>query len=101
MPEPIAVRAKISTRWGMDLASAKLAPAAILGSDRWRSRRLLRRRGQDQLPRAGRQPADEVSIMWLVTSHCAARGLPLGRALIGKPVMMKALASIQLSSSEV
>jgi hypothetical protein len=44
----------------------------------------------------GGNPADKVSIMWLVTSHCAARGLPLGRALI----MMKALAGIQLSSSE-
>jgi hypothetical protein len=48
----------------------------------------------------GGNQADQVSIMWLETSHCAARGLPLGRALIGKPVMMKAIAGIQLPGSE-
>ena len=43
---------------------------------------------------------DRVSIMRLEKSRCVARRWPIGRRVIGKPVMMKAIAGIPLSSNE-
>jgi hypothetical protein len=38
--------------------------------------------------------------MRLEKSRCVARRWPTGRAVVGKPMMMKAIAGIPLSSNE-
>ena len=48
----------------------------------------------------GGNQGDRVSIMRLEKSRCVARRWPTGRAVVGKPMMMKAIAGIPLSSNE-
>ncbi|WP_380787220.1 TIGR02594 family protein [Sphingomonas sp. R86521] len=99
---PIAVRAKAWATWGANLAAAKLAPGAVLVFERAGGGHVGFYVGEDQACYhvLGGNQGDRVSIMRLEKSRCVARRWPLGRAVVGKPSFMKAIAGVPLSRDE-
>jgi uncharacterized protein (TIGR02594 family) len=98
----IAVRAKAWATWGANLAADRLAPGAVLVFDRSGGGHVGFYVGEDQTSYhvLGGNQGDRVSIMRLEKGRCVARRWPIGRPVIGKPVMMKAIAGIPLSRNE-
>lgn len=99
---PIAVRAKAWATWGSNLAAAKLAPGAVLVFERVGGGHVGFYVGEDQACYhvLGGNQGDRVSIMRLEKSRCVARRWPASRAVIGNPVMMKAIAGVPRSTNE-
>lgn len=99
---PIAVRAKAWSSWGANLAAANLVPGAVLVFKRAGGGHVGFYVGEDLTSYhvLGGNQGDRVSIMSLERGRCVARRWPNGRAVIGKPVKMKAIAGIPLSSNE-
>jgi uncharacterized protein (TIGR02594 family) len=99
---PIAVRARAWATWGANLAAAKLAPGAVLVFERAGGGHVGFYVGEDQTSYyvLGGNQGDKVSIMRLEKSRCIAWRWPIGRPVIGKPVMMKAIAGVPLSTNE-
>ncbi|MEG3169235.1 TIGR02594 family protein [Sphingomonas sp. LB3N6] len=99
---PIAVRAKAWEKWGSNLATDRLAPGAVLVFERSGGGHVGFYVGEDRTSYhvLGGNQCDRVSIMRLEKPRCIARRWPIGRAVIGKPKMMTAIAGIPSSSNE-
>lgn len=99
---PIAVRAKAWANWGANLAAERLAPGAVLVFERPGGGHVGFYVGEDTFSYhiLGGNQGDRVSIMRLEKARCIARRWPAGRPVVGKPVMMKAIAGIPLSRNE-
>ncbi len=101
-PAPIAVRAKAWATWGANIAADHLAPGAVLVFERPGGGHVGFYVGEDRTHYhvLGGNQGDRVSIMRLEKSRCVARRWPTGRAVIGKPALMTAMAGIAVSSNE-
>ncbi|RMB51741.1 uncharacterized protein (TIGR02594 family) [Sphingomonas sp. PP-CE-3A-406] len=101
-PAPIAVRAKAWATWGANLAPERLAPGAVLVFERTGGGHVGFYVGEDKTHYhvLGGNQGDRVSIMRLEKPRCVARRWPVGRAVVGKPVLMTATAGIAVSSNE-
>ena len=101
-PPPIAVRAKAWATWGQNLRADRLAPGAVLVFERAGGGHVGFYVGEDATAYhvLGGNQGDRVSIMRVEKSRCIARRWPAGRAVIGAPVSMKAIAGVPLSRNE-
>lgn len=99
---PIAVRAKAWSTWGANLRAESLAPGAVLVFERPGGGHVGFYVGEDAVSYhvLGGNQGDRVSVMRLDKSRCIARRWPIGRPVVGRPVMMQAIAGVAVSSNE-
>lgn len=100
-PVSIAVRAKAWATWGSPLASADLAPGAVLVFERPGGGHVGFYVGENATAYRvlGGNQGDAVTQAWIEKKRCIARRWPLGVPLTGKPVQIAA-SGVPLSSNE-
>jgi len=88
--------------WGANLAAAKLARGAVLVFELAGGGHVGFYVGEDLTSYhvLGGNQGKRVSVMRLEKSRCIRRRWLLGRPVIGKPVMMKAIGGVPLSANE-
>lgn len=99
---PIAVRAKSWATWGLRLRPERVAPGAVLVFEREGGGHVGFYVGEDvnAYHVLGGNQGDRVCITRIAKERCVAIRWPEGEPVIGKPVPMKAIAGVPLSSNE-
>lgn len=101
-PPPVPVRAKAWATWGQNIRPERIAPGAVLVFEREGGGHVGFYVGEDDTAYhvLGGNQSDAVTITRIAKSRCIARRWPHGRPVIGKLVMMKAIAGVPLSRNE-